>query len=116
MSEGEKDYSDDEEEVKAKIRRKQNKKNKKMKIEENMNNITTNTNSNRATIGHNDMINAPYSSENLNKSKKELDKQMDIFVNNAMNMNLNPFSSPFDLNSTNQPNIFNLNNNTNNQL
>ena len=116
VSEGEKDYSDDEEEVKAKIRRKQNKKNKKMKIEENMNNITTNTNSNRATIGHNDMINAPYSSENLNKSKKELDKQMDIFVNNAMNMNLNPFSSPFDLNSTNQPNIFNLNNNINNQL
>ena len=29
---------------------------------------------------------------------------MDIFINNAMNMNINPFSSPFDLNGTNQTN------------
>ena len=63
------------------------------------------------------MLNAPYSSENLNKSKQELDKKMDIFVNNAMNMNINPFSSPFGSNETNQINNNNiLNDNINNNL
>ena len=43
---------------------------------------------------------------------------MDIFINNAMNMNINPFSSPFDLNSMNQTqtNNNNANVNTNNNL
>ena len=99
VSENEKDYSDDEEEVNAKIKRK-NKKNKKKKIEENLmndNNINMNNNYNNNQINNinNNIINAPYSVNNLNKSKDELNKQMDIFVNNAMNMNVNPFSNPF---------------------
>jgi len=121
VSEGEKDYSDDEEEVQAKIRKKNNKKNKKKKIEENI--VDNNNNlDNKMKIennnGQNIKINAPYSSENLNKSKQELDKKMDIFVNNAMNMNINPFSSPFGLSDDNQSNNINniLNNNENNNL
>ena len=118
VSEGEKDYSDDEEEVQAKIRKKNNKKNKKKKTEENIiniNNITDNLKFG-SNIGQNSMLNAPYSSENLNKSKQELDKKMDIFVNNAMNMNINPFSSPFGGSETNQINNNILNNNINNNL
>ena len=107
VSENEKDYSDDEEEVNAKIKRK-NRKNKKKKIEENLmnNNINNNVNNifnnndtnnqiNNNNIVNNNIINAPYSVNNLNKTKDELNKQMDIFVNNAMNMNVNPFSNPF---------------------
>ena len=83
VGEDEKDYSDDEEEVQAKIRRKNNKKNKKKKIEENT--INMNNNDNNMQIDSNinqgiNMINAPYSSENLNKSKEELNKKMDIFI------------------------------------
>ena len=118
VSEGEKDYSDDEEEVQAKIRKKNNKKNKKKKTEENIiniNNITDNLKFG-SNIGQNSMLNAPYSSENLNKSKQELDKKMDIFVNNAMNLNINPFSSPFGVSETNQINNNILNNNINNNL
>ena len=98
VSENEKDYSDDEEEVNAKIKRK-NKKNKKKKVEENLMNYNiTNDNNNQINdnnITNNNIINAPYSVNNLNKTKDELNKQMDIFVNNAMNMNVNPFSNPF---------------------
>ena len=119
VGEDEKDYSDDEEEVQAKIRRKNNKKNKKKKIEENT--INMNNNDNNMQIDSNinqgiNMINAPYSSENLNKSKEELNKKMDIFINNAMNMNINPFSSPFgltDINSENNNGTLNNNSNTN---
>ena len=117
VSEGEKDYSDDEEEVQAKIRKKNNKKNKRKKIEEN---IIQNNNNDKLNIGNNNsqnnFINAPYSNENLNKSKQELDKKMDIFVNNAMNMNINPFSSPFSLSPSTQSNNNNLNDNLNNNL
>lgn len=119
VGEDEKDYSDDEEEVQAKIRRKNNKKNKKKKIEENMININNNDNNMQIDSNINqgiNMINAPYSSENLNKSKEELNKKMDIFINNAMNMNINPFSSPFgltDINSENNNGILNNNSNTN---
>ena len=97
VSENEKDYSDDEEEVNPKIKRK-NKKNKKKKVEENLMNYNiTNDNNNQINdnITNNNIINAPYSVNNLNKTKDELNKQMDIFVNNAMNMNINPFSNPF---------------------
>ena len=119
VGEDEKDYSDDEEEVQAKIRRKNNKKNKKKKIEENT--INMNNNDNNMQIDSNinqgiNMINAPYSSENLNKSKEELNKKMDIFINNAMNMNINPFSSPFgltDINPENNNGTLNNNSNTN---
>jgi H/ACA ribonucleoprotein complex non-core subunit NAF1 len=119
VGEDEKDYSDDEEEVQAKIRRKNNKKNKKKKIEENTININNNDNNMQIDSNINqgiNMINAPYSSENLNKSKEELNKKMDIFINNAMNMNINPFSSPFgltDINSENNNGTLNNNSNTN---
>ena len=118
VSEGEKDYSDDEEEVQAKIRKKNNKKNKRKKIEENI--INNNINE-KLNIGNNNggnsFINAPYSNENLNKAKQELDKKMDIFVNNAMNMNINPFSSPFSLSPSTQSNNNNIiNDNLNNNL
>ena len=119
VGEDEKDYSDDEEEVQAKIRRKNNKKNKKKKIEENTININKNDNNMQIDSNINqgiNMINAPYSSENLNKSKEELNKKMDIFINNAMNMNINPFSSPFgltDINSENNNGTLNNNSNTN---
>jgi len=122
VSEGEKDYSDDEEEVNAKINRKNKRKNKKMKIEDNLmnnniNNNITNNNNNNNQLNNNDgknnniIINAPYSSNNLNKTKEELNKEMDIFVNNAMNMNINPFSNPFSLNNNMlSNNIINENN------
>ena len=118
VSEGEKYYSDDEEEVQAKIRKKNNKKNKRKKIEENI--INNNINE-KLNIGNNNggnsFINAPYSNENLNKAKQELDKKMDIFVNNAMNMNINPFSSPFSLSPSTQSNNNNIiNDNLNNNL
>ena len=114
VSEGEKDYSDDEEEVQAKLRRKQN---KRKKIEENINKTNNNRN-NQINMGNNNLsqnniINALGSSANLNTSKKELNEKMDIFINNAMNMNINPFFSPFDLNGMNQTSD---NNNTNNNL
>ena len=116
VSEDEQDYSDDEEEVQAKIRRK---KNKKRKIEENINTINNNTN-NQINMGNNinqgNIINAQNSSSNSNIPKKDLNEKMDIFINNAMNMNINPFSSPFDLNGMNQVSIGgdNRNNNNNN--
>ena len=119
VGEDEKDYSDDEEEVQAKIRRKNNKKNKKKKIEENTININNNDNNMQIDSNINqgiNMINAPYSSENLNKSKEELNKKMDIFINNAMNMNINPFASPFgltDINPENNNGTLNNNSNTN---
>ena len=83
--------------------------------------ININNNDNNMQIDSNinqgiNMINAPYSSENLNKSKEELNKKMDIFINNAMNMNINPFSSPFgltDINSENNNGTLNNNSNTN---
>ena len=115
VSEGEKDYSDDEEEVQAKIRKKNNRKNKKKKIEEN--NINNNDVKMKIdNFSQKNMINAPYNTDNLSKSKIELDKKMDIFLNNAMNMNINPFSSPFSLNDNNQINNNNINNNNNNGL
>ena len=120
VSEGEQDYSDDEEEVNAKIKRKNKKKNKRMKIEENIiNNNNDNNNNNldnNSKINENNnsnninIINAPYSINNINKSKEELNKQMDIFVNNAMNMNINPFSIPSNLNNIFQNNNINENN------
>ena len=118
VSEGEKDYSDDEEEVQAKIRKKNNKKNKRKKIEENI--INNNINE-KLNIGNNNggnsFINAPYSNENLNIAKQELDKKMDVFVNNAMNMNINPFSSPFSLSPSTHSNNNNIiNDNLNNNL
>ena len=63
-------------------------------------------------------INTKNSNANLNTTKKDLNEKMDIFINNAMNMNINPFSSPFDLNSMNQTqtNNNNANDNTNNNL
>jgi len=113
VSEDEQDYSDDEEEVQAKIRKKNNKKNKKKKIDESIN-INNNTN-NQINIGNNinegNMLNAQNSSSNSNIPKKDLNEKMDIFINNAMNMNINPFSSPFDLNGMNQVNNSNNNNN-----
>ena len=112
VSEDERDYSDDEEEVKAKVRRKNNKKNKKKKIEEN-NDDNNNMNNN---LGQGNLINAPFSNENKNQSKKALNEKMDIFVNNAMNMNINPFSSPFGFSDANQTNNNILNNNTNNNF
>ena len=114
VSEDERDYSDDEEEVKAKVRRKNNKKNKKKKIEENNDDNNNNMNNN---LGQGNLINALFSNENKNQSKKELNEKMDIFVNNAMNMNMNPFSSPFGFSDANQTNnnILN-NNNTNNNF
>ena len=112
VSEDERDYSDDEEEVKAKVRRKNNKKNKKKKIEEN-NNDNNNINMN-INFGQGNLSNAPYSTDNKNQSKKELNEKMDIFVNNAMNMNMNPFSSPFGFSDINQTNSNNLNNNNSN--
>ena len=114
VSEDEQDYSDDEEEVQAKIRKKNNKKNKKKKIDESIN--TNNNTNNQINIGNNinegNMLNAQNSSSNSNIPKKDLNEKMDIFINNAMNMNINPFSSPFDLNGMNQVN----NNNNNNNL
>ena len=111
VSEGEKDYSDDEEEISAKIKRKNKRKNKKMKIEENIinndnknNNIQSNignnnqiNNNNQGNTNNNSIINAPYTVNNLNKSKEELNKQMDLFVNNAINLNMDPFTNPFSL-------------------
>ena len=93
--------------------------NKKKKIEENTININNNDNNMQIDSNINqgiNMINAPYSSENLNKSKEELNKKMDIFINNAMNMNINPFSSPFgltDINPENNNGTLNNNSNTN---
>ena len=114
VSEDEQDYSDDEEEVQAKIRRK---KNKKRKIEENINTINNNTN-NQINMGNNinqgNIINAQNSSSNLNMPKKDLNEKMDIFINNAMNMNINPFTSPFDLNGMNQVSNGGDNSNNNN--
>ena len=69
-------------------------------INNNDNNMQIDSNINQGI----NMINAPYSSENLNKSKEELNKKMDIFINNAMNMNINPFSSPFGLTDINPEN------------
>ena len=120
VSEGEKDYSDDEEEVQAKIKRKNKRKNKKKKIEENFmnNNVNNNINNNQINnINNNSLINAPYSFNNCNKTKEELSKQMDIFLNNAMNMNINPFANPFSLsnNNLNNNNITNLNNKNENK-
>ena len=100
VSEGEIDYSDDEEEVNAKIKRKNERKNKKKKLADNIiNDNINNTNKNEQIKGSNNniIINAPYSQDNCNKTKEELNKQMDIFVNNAMNMNINPFCNPFNL-------------------
>ena len=115
VSEGEKDFSDDEEEVNAKIIRKKKKKNKKMKIEDDlMNNINNQINieqTNNSNFSNNNAINAPYSLNNFNKTKEELNKQMDIFINNAMNMNINPFSNPFSFDLNN--NIQNNNNDNN---
>ena len=117
VSEGEKDYSDDEEEVNAKIQRKNKRKNKKMKIEENITNSNINNdNDNNNQIknnsnNNNNIINAPYSFNNCDKSKEELNKQMDIFVNNAMNMNINPFCNPFCLNNNNNQIDNNINQN-----
>jgi H/ACA ribonucleoprotein complex non-core subunit NAF1 len=118
VSEGEKDYSDDEEEVQAKIRKKNNKKNKKKKIEESINTIKNNQNNTDNNINQSSTINTKNSNANLNTTKKDLNEKMDIFINNAMNMNINPFSSPFDLNSMNQTqtNNNNANDNTNNNL
>ena len=113
VSEDEQDYSDDEEEVQAKIRKKNNKKNKKKKIDESIN--TNNNTNNQINIGNNikegNMLNSQNSSSNSNIPKKDLNEKMDIFINNAMNMNINPFSSPFDLNGMNQVNNSNNNNN-----
>ena len=113
VSEDEQDYSDDEEEVQAKIRKKNNKKNKKKKIDESIN--TNNNTNNQINIGNNinegNMLNAQNSSSNSNIPKKDLNEKMDIFINNAMNMNINPFASPFDLNGMNQVNNSNNNNN-----
>ena len=113
VSEDEQDYSDDEEEVQAKIRKKNNKKNKKKKIDESIN--TNNNTNNQINIGNNinegNMLNAQNSSSNSNIPKKDLNEKMDIFINNAMNMNINPFSSPFNLNGMNQVNNSNNNNN-----
>ena len=115
VSEGEKDFSDDEEEVNAKIIRKKKKKNKKMKIEDDlMNNINNQINieqTNNSNFSNNNAINAPYSLNNCNKKKEELNKQIDIFINNAMNMNINPFSNPFSFDLNN--NIQNNNNDNN---
>ena len=114
VSEDEKDYSDDEEEVQAKIRRK---KNKKRKIEENINTINNNTN-NQLNMGNNinqgNIINVQNSSSNPNMPKKDLNEKMDIFINNAMNMNINPFASPFDLNGMNMVSNGGDNSNNNN--
>ena len=117
VSEDEQDYSDDEEEVQAKIRRK---KNKKRKIEENINTINNNIN-NQINMGNNinqgNIINVQNSSSNPNMPKKDLNEKMDIFINNAMNMNINPFASPFDLNSMNMvSNGGDKSNNNNNNL
>ena len=119
VSEGEKDYSDDEEEVNAKIRKKNNKKNKKKKTENNINNDLEEKMIIEDNNEQKNIINAPYSKENLNKSKEELNKKMDIFFNNAMNMNINPFSSPFDINDNNNKannNIINNNIKNDNDL
>ena len=121
VSEGEKDYSDDEEEVNAKIKRKNKRKNKKMKIEENITNNNINNMDNNNEVNNNDnknnnnntIINAPYSLDNRNKTKEELNKQMDLFINNAMNMNINPFSNPFSNPLNLDNNIVNNNNNIN---
>lgn len=115
VSEGEKDYSDDEEEVNAKTRRKNKRKNKKIKTEENATNdkdkvITHNNDANSNPNSGLNIINAPYSVNNINKSKEELNKQMDMFVNNAMNLNINPFNNPFSLNNDNIHNNNNQNN------
>ena len=116
VSEGEKDYSDDEEEVNAKIRRKNKKKNKKMKIEDDLINNKNNQINTDQKTDNNNVINAPYSFNNCSKSKEELNKQMDIFINNALNMNINPFSNPFnnpfslDINDNKQNDNSNLNN------
>ena len=121
VSEGEKDYSDDEEEVNAKIKRKNKRKNKKMKLEENITNSNINNDNdnnnnqiNNTNNNNNNIINAPYSFNNCNKSKEELNKQMDIFVNNAMNMNINPFCNPFCLNNNNNNDQIDNNINQNN--
>ena len=114
VSEDEQDYSDDEEEVQAKIRRK---KNKKRKIEENINTINNNIN-NQINMGNNinqgNIINVQNSSSNPNMPKKDLNEKMDIFINNAMNMNINPFASPFDLNGMNMVSNGGDNSNNNN--
>ena len=116
VSEGEKDYSDDEEEVNAKIRRKNKKKNKKMKIEDDLIDNKNNQINTDQKTDNNNVINAPYSFNNYNKSKEELNRQMDIFINNAINMNINPFSNPFnnpfslDINDNKQNDNSNLNN------
>ena len=116
VSEGEKDYSDDEEEVNAKIRRKNKKKNKKMKIEDDLIDNKNNQINTDQKTDNNNAINAPYSFNNCNKSKEELNRQMDIFINNAINMNINPFSNPFtnpfslDINDNKQNDNSNLNN------
>ena len=56
-------------------------------------------NNNNVSNNNNAVINASYWSNNCNKSKKELNKQMDIFVNNTMNINkYNPFCNLFKIN------------------
>lgn len=123
VSEGEKDYSDDEEEVNAKIIKKNKRKNKKLKTEEIITNdkdnaITQNNTTNNNGNNSLNIINAPYSVNNINKSKEELNKQMDMFVNNAMNLNINPFNNPFSLNNddNNQNNNINQDNINQNNL
>ena len=46
---------------------------------------------------NNSIINALYTVNNLDKSKEELNKQIDIFVNNAINLEMDPFGNPFQL-------------------
>ena len=112
VSDGEKDYSDDEEEINAKILRKQKRKNKKMKIEENEikkennNNINNNLNNKIENIGnnnYNNIVNAPYTFDS-NNNQNNLNQQMEVFINQAINMNINPFTNPFQINNNNDNN------------
>ena len=97
VSEDSMEFSDDEEESKARaMKRNKRKQNKKPKIEETNKNL---------------IINPEYKINN--EPNKEMQNQIEMFgnmINNAMSMNMNPFAQPIP---TSMPNIFDTSMNNN---
>ena len=104
INEDEMEFSDDEEEIKAKAERRRKKMfNKKMKIEEPKQN--------------NMIINPEYKLNPSNNSNTTLQKQIEMFgnmINNAMSMNMNPFTQPGAVSIQNILGINNINNTNSN--
>ena len=97
VSEDSMEFSDDEEESKARaMKRNKRKQNKKPKIDETNKNL---------------IINPEYKINN--EPNKEMQNQIEMFgnmINNAMSMNMNPFAQPIP---TSMPNIFDISMNNN---